>query len=744
MLLGKNGSGKSRFLKGLTALGDKQQINPQIILRFSIPSLEEHLEYLETKESVRQTEEFVFAKENAMRGWDREGHNYEKDIFNLPFHNALIEALVIPILNHSFRRQFGVETGQDVLKLFGLSESEIDAFNKRCIDYGIEFEYFGPGYEELQAGPRANLNFRDYFAEFLLALLRVSDVYTEDYSSFYFFNCSEWLTDAKNRNSLVKCLRGLFENANFVDVAIENEQVSFSLVGQNEETSQFRQLLESINKPSDEYGDRSFPFDLFRDETDLFSSWLTLTLNQKTFTPFFIKDLTFQKREDSITKLQNLFREYIEIELAIDESYEYDYQLNVSGLKNLDELLQDVNLLLSTVDIGVSELRIQTIGTMPFGTIRSLPIQSHNFQPVIEWLDSNSQSWLELSACSDGQLEVVRLLISLCIFATFDKTGTTIFLLIDEFDRHLHPVISQQMLDCFDRFGKEKGIHLIISTHSIASLELHRHTQLFAERDINGLHHLSTERHDDQIVLAHILGVPELDTRKLKKLFVVVEGDHEMIIFKHLIASYSDSASVEFFNLNGLRGLSNFWRSYLQFETTGVLLVYDKRNIALESEWMKVQQLTSKARVTEDLWTKYPTINSMLTELYKRKSLNQRRSGDTELLQIAFLIKEVLKPARQLVNIKRLHLHGVEVPDIVDCLPISAFPKASSFGSWTKLRSGNADMFPDKFKREFGITNSSVEKAAKTSLNDPLHPELQRLDARIRGIIDVPSDWPIN
>jgi len=110
---------------------------------------------------------------------------------------------------------------------------------------------------------------------------------------------------------------------------------------------------------------------------------------------------------------------------------------------------------------------------------------------------------------------------------------------------------------------------------------------------------------------------------------------------------------------------------------------------------------------------------------------------------LGFLLKEVLDiNDNQIRSMKRLHFHGVEVPDIVDCLPISEFPKARSFKSWEKLREQNEHLKPSEFKNLFDITDKSVEKAVKGKLSqDSIHPELQRLWSRILGILDVQPDW---
>ena len=214
-----------------------------------------------------------------------------------------------------------------------------------------------------------------------------------------------------------------------------------------------------------------------------------------------------------------------------------------------------------------------------------------------------------------------------------------------------------------------------------------------------------------------------------------------LIVLGHYISANAQTLDVEIINLNGLYGLSNFWRAYLQHEIANVLLVYDKFNPQLEKAWLNIQQKRINAKIVENIWAN-SEIDLMQRQCQQRQREHRFAPGDTELNTLAFLLKEVLiSNENQIRNIQRLHLHGVQVPDIVDCLPINSFPNTKPFGSWNKLREENAHLRSSEFKTEFGINNASVEKAVRETF-DSVHPELQRLWARILGIIEMPSDWP--
>ena len=749
-LLGKNGTGKSRFLKGLKLFGDKQQeLNPQISLKYSVPTIEEHLEYLSAKESVMQTKEFAEQWEQEISEWDLGGKQLEYDKFNLPFHVLIIDTIVSLMRDKSFKKDFDYESGDAVLEYFGFSESEIDEYKKRMATDTIRADGGHPASNELNIGIRDNLNFRDYFAEFFLSMLAGSFVHKNDFDPGpgSFFDCAEFLINKQERVLLVTGIRELFEGTSKIEISCNNGDFYFSLINTGVIGAELRELLQKFAKLRKEHDNLCFPYDLLRDQPSPSSKWLKikpypLDNDFGGFRPFSILDLTFQKREESIESLSNLFGSFVSLELKFGDGL--DYEVGVSGLEQLKVLLDRVNELLKRVDIGIK--RIEVTRTDPTSTNASWvfnTFSTHDFTPIVRWQDSISDRWFGLNSCSDGQLDVLRILINICNFNDYSSSQIARFLLIDEFDRHLHPVVSQDLLSILDMYAKDTDTYVIVSTHSISSLAIRNHTQLFARREFNGSHYLSTERQVDAVALANMLGVPQQDVRKLKKLFVLVEGVHDEIIFKSLLArNFQIDTEIAWYRMDGLHALPSSWRNELQYEDADVLIVYDKRNIELEKEWSEIKRRSSRAKLVENLWDKYPKINDMLKLCKSRGHVRQGIRGDTELKKIGHVLEDILtQNENQIRNIKRLYLHGIDVPDVVDCLPIASFPKTRKHKTWTELREANSKLGSEKFKSDFGINETSIRKALN-DVSDEVHEELQRLFASIKGIIEVPSDWP--
>lgn len=750
-LLGKNGTGKSRFLNGLKLFGNKQQeLNPQISLKYSVPTIEEHLEYLNAKESVMQTTEFAEQWEEEISGWNLGGKQLEYDMFNLPFHVLIIDTIHSLMRDKSFKKDFGYESGDAVLDFFGFSGSEIDEYKRRMATDTIRTDGGHPASNELNIGIRDNLNFRDYFAEFFLSMLAGSFVHKDEYDPGpgSFFDCGEFLFDKQERILLVTGIRELFEGTSKIEISCNNGNFYFSLINTGVIGAELRELLQKFAKLRKEHDNLCFPYDLLRDQPSPSSKWLKIKPYGLAdddfggFRPFSVLDLTFQKREDSIESLSNLFASFVSLNLKFEDGL--DYEVGVSGLEQLKVLLDLVNVLLSQVDIGIKKIEVtRTDPTSTNGWLGILTLSTHDFTPIVRWQDSISGKWFGLNSCSDGQLDVLRILISICNFNDYSSSPIARFLLIDEFDRHLHPVVSQDLLSILDKYAKDTDTYVIVSTHSISSLAIRDHTQLFARREFNGSHYLSTERQVDAVALANMLGVPQQDVRKLKKLFVLVEGVHDELIFKHLLATnFQIDTEIAWYRMDGLHALPSSWRNELQYEDADVLIVYDKRNIELEKEWSEIKRRSSRAKLVENLWDKYPKINDMLKLCKSRGHVRQSLRGDTELKKIGYVLEDILtQNENQIKNIKRLHLHGIDVPDIVDCLPIASFPKARKYKTWIELREANSKLSSEKFKSEFDINIASIKKALN-DVSDEVHEELQRLFASIKGIIEVPSDWP--
>lgn len=753
VLLGKNGAGKSRFLAALEGFANFKSVNPVAVLRFALPSDDEHLEYLNTVESTKMTEEHSIAVQDAVDAWGGDWIaqlDYEKQVFNLRFHEMLVNSIVVPAYEglRNSERAFGTSSTSDLLGFFGFTDAEVAAFRGRKDEYLLSQSGEGE-WVEFAVGLRRNLNFRDYFPEFFLCLLDQSIVHVGgDQGPGSWFDASAYISDSNARGELVADLRWCLMNANYLDVRYTKNEYEFSLVVDAEPSGGLPPLtLGERQHGAMSYDNQTFPYDLFRLDQSCSTAFRRLRWDR--WTPFDIVDLTFKSREKSHEDLERLFAKFVKV--TTESADDCDYVLRIDGMDDLRAILDSSSKLLRESDIGVEALRIRP-KTERVGFESGLSPRTHDFVPTIEWSGPGEAEWRTLRACSDGQLDVVRITVHLVEFTSRKRGCHANMLLIDEFNRHLHPTVSQVLLEQLDRFGRKSNTHVIASTHSFGSLEIQKFPQIFAERDEQGLHRLSTDRTTDSRVVAERLGVPERDAVRLKKLFLLVEGEHDELVFRAMIDSNpSISHDVEIVHADGLFGITGLWRSWLRHETADVILVYDKRNPDLEAEWETLCSGVRNSKLKIDPWNRYPAIEkthaackSRINSAYKDRS--RQLPGDTELNKICYFLKEVVKsgfrslPLDQFAqSLSRIHLHGLEAPDVVDLLPISSFPRATGYQSWGQLRGNpeHEELLGTSFKNKFGINSESIGKAIEEGISNQIHPELQRLFARVMGILEV-------
>lgn len=735
ILRGLNGAGKSRFLAGLAALGEKSLKQPQISIRYEIPPEDDYIEYLVAIERIKLRNYFEknpdrtdFNDLDVMRAnldvWDQ---------LNLPLHELLIDSISYRLVGQSFRSMLGVETASEALQFFGFPESEIQQFEKRLRTYEWEMNAAIPGFDDIRAHDKKNLNFREYFPEFFLSMICGSYFQNDEYYPGLgtFLMSSEWLKKDENRALVVDGLQDIFLGARYFDVSVgKDKNFVFSLVFVDEASKSLGDLNRVINQQRNSFENTTFPTDLLEEGNLISTRCCPLGYKYSRHNqPFSFSDLTFRSRKNSESEVIDLLDGFIRANPSEDAASS-SYTVTWTGFDAFDSFLEESSRLLSETGVGVTALKRAAFTSKP--------------GKITQWQDAVSHQWLAIEKLSDGQLDVVRVILRLVKAARQDKSQTT-FILLDEFDRHLHPTAASKLLEILNRFGKKFGIYVVVSTHTVSRLvseNLRHSTILLASKDLDGRMTLTTDISEDPVIAADMLGASQLDVMRLKQLHIVVEGKHEEIIFKHLFrANNVDLGRIDILTQDGLYGLTSFWGNVLSHLDAPVLIVYDKRNQSFEKVWSEIQALVKKSQISMDIWSQFPAIKDLYFAVKERMRRNAREFGDTELKCICELVRHISKSPNKKRDVGRLHFHGIEYPDIVDSLDIANFPKASKsvknkkFGSWKSLRDENPNMHPETFKHEYGITNRSVEKAAADMKS--VDEELKRLLARVQGLIET-------
>lgn len=228
------------------------------------------------------------------------------------------------------------------------------------------------------------------------------------------------------------------------------------------------------------------------------------------------------------------------------------------------------------------------------------------------------------------------------------------------------------------------------------------------------------------------MGVDEIDAYRLKRLIILGEGMHEELILGRLIESNSQiEDSVWLMTANGINNYSLAWEICIRLFAMPVLMVYDKRDVRLESCLHKLQNLPRVA----DAWTE-SGLAALSQDLKTSKKQSYRKhlplpDGHHELGKMLDLIKEVIRNG----GADRLIIFGLDVPDIVDCLDPQKFKDVTN---WAEAHESarRENLNGEGFKKKHGINLDSITRA----LDDPgltWHPDLQKVYSRISEILKL-------
>jgi hypothetical protein len=304
-------------------------------------------------------------------------------------------------------------------------------------------------------------------------------------------------------------------------------------------------------------------------------------------------------------------------------------------------------------------------------------------------------------------------------------------LLVDEFDRALHPTAARALAGLIDiLLQRSEGIG-ILSTHNPSLTTTVDNVNWYSSRDALGSFSISSSL-GDPAVASQEMGVDELDAYRLKNLIVLGEGMHEDLILGKLFASNSKlSDAIWFMTSNGINNYSLAWHMSLRLFSMPVLMIYDKKNERLEQCIHQLHQLQH----ADDPWTACG-LQQLAHDLQESKIQAQRDGvappdGHHELGKMLTLMREVIEHG----GADRLLVHGIDVPDIVDCLDPKYFRNVST---WEHAHSAAKQkrLNGEAFKKVHKIERSRIERA----LNDPdftWHPELQKVYSRICGLLGL-------
>ena len=777
-LLGKNGAGKSRFLHGLEAFTRaKEEEFPSISLICEIPDIESYVEY---KEELRGMIKPKFRNKVEDVGFHlKYGDLHLSDALLSSFQSCPLP--VVPETGYG-------SSGQEILRSFGCAEEDLAQWQKRKDLFTDPSEPWHESNYEIQQ-LRESFILSDHVPEFVLAALSASfrdlaqrpyDRYEHEGTREEYNYGVEWWTDMEKRQTTFLVLKELIQTATHIEIYPKNGRMVFSLLVReptqgclydflNDRNLQDRtapsylvdedgSISDPVIKTMENFTD-SYPFDLISD-VELFGDTYIKSISipfgaNSQYRSWYLTDLMVfdlaGSRQEKVRELQEQIYHHCELRrikgiLRNQEEYigtvkyhraepftkmiDGDEQtVSVTGYNKIHNVLLAVSEQVRDCELGINELR----ATSPVPKWSDLAT-TFDFAPIIEFQNSETLEWLPMAQSSQGQFDVMHLFIQLKLVAL--RNSTLRLLLADEFDKHLHPTSAVRVLELVQRYATNNKIVVFISTHSLpnyaSSPMIRTQPRIFFDRDVEGGIQITQESSSDPKIVAEMLGTSEFDAYRLKRLFVMVEGLHEVAIFDDLFKSQTEILQeIYMFTTYGTDGYQGTWESVIRILDIPLLIIYDKKNNALETAWTEIRAAVADPQNTLNLWRDFG-IRTIFAELSDRKKKNTFVEGDKELHSLVWLLKGVLESDDSRRNVQRIELHGVDYPDIVDALPIWHF--RSSYKSWNEARSSNSNIKSTDFKRTMNIRVDTI-KGSLAKIKVHSDPELLKIREKVISLL---------
>lgn len=703
---------------------------------------------------------------------------------------------LMPALPAVIRREIPGDTLVDMLRWFGFSEHAIDDWNYLSnLGDGALPSIFrwdadvakGLVTQPIDIGPPRSFMIQRCSVAIFLSLLRYpfvaigeddADIIKAGAHRFFFsrgvglqgsFNSKPWLRNREFAGLIGPALEHFLATC---DRAIVMSAGYACLVAPRPASGPLREFLDLMERRRIDRGTEmqvhsAFPEDLLYSRKlsgescvacDLFELVPVKVRDNESFVPFSASIL----EGDNRTTLDRLIRSassYFEqvsrsrIKTLPGSASEIeDDEVDGKDEDPLSEYFSSVGHDLAACEIGITDIRLVEARDQTGDPDSEL-------RPKIEWQSPFSDRWLDVDAMSQGQRDALTLLLAIGPtkgigpYAPYLSVNTRLrnwshsasFVLADEFDKHLHPTASRLLAERIHEAALRSGARVFLSTHSVPALtdrSLRQARRIFASRTVEGGFSYSTGREVDRSVLAEVLGVDHLDALRLTNGFLLVEGMHEEALVARLMSDPMLGPPVEgvdVINARGIWSYSGIWSNVLRLLEARVVVMYDKQSVVFEDEWRNLQNKLRAEDSAHPAW-RDTGFASMLEDVQARRREHKSQSGDDELANILGFAKSVILDDTSRLGpvVQRIDFLGLQCHDIVDLLPVSAFPPAIAVGrTWDEVRTWwnqhpRADRRSTDFKKHFGINERSVKTAvARIDLSDP-HPEILRIAEAIR------------
>jgi hypothetical protein len=299
--------------------------------------------------------------------------------------------------------------------------------------------------------------------------------------------------------------------------------------------------------------------------------------------------------------------------------------------------------------------------------------------PPLSWVafDRPSMTWVPLDALGQAQRRW-------CIFAVklaideMNKDRTDL-VIIDEPEAALHARAERHLVAGLRELSVRLDAPVVVATHSAAMLNAQDFRLHHVDRDADGL---IVARAMPSAIRREldILGLDAADALQLTRVFLVVEGHHDQLIFEHLLGDELDAERAVVIPMHGATHLNDVLDSQMIFEFTSAaaLIVLDNiEGARAKSVCEEVHELTRAG-------------NPEGAEQVLNERLSGKRSGEERFLR-QFLSKAVATG-----RFDRVSAASLVEADILEYLPVDALVPGAT--SWGELHERHAQHRGTQFK----------------------------------------------
>ena len=471
-------------------------------------------------------------------------------------------------------------------------------------------------------------------------------------------------------------------------------------------------------------------FEVFGRELDFAENW-----SNRAFRPIdFLTDDHLQIDDETMAYLRR----------AVDTSEDFDATKPPGGFDRNPRRMALEAFMFGTVDSPQFHLLVVSLAedlgeraSVEFSNLlaTATPLRARLIEPG-EWathgrmrwesLDRRG-SWVPLADLSDTQRRLATLAIKIAMYAPSDAVS---ILLIDEPERGLHRIAERHLVAGLSELTRRyPDLVTIVASHSPSFLRPDLATLHHVERNAEGVVQINRMPAVPSDALTK-LGMSTSDLLQLTRIVILVEGQHDEWVLRHMFGEEFDAMGVKVMSMRGATKLISAADGTLLFDYTEAHLI-----VMLDrTQQERIDRLWNDALVS---WKDDPQVGKVVDILDKllptpKKPSSDRVNGKTEGAALRDFCTAVIKQDRH----DRISFAGMEADDIEDYFSPKYFttgenPPASFKAlraEWSKRKGAGEDV--GQFKKWARATHgmSFSERNFKRAVqNSDLPADFQNL-----------------